>query len=59
MITKEDGLAKCNNAGRTGASAFANAERGIFDDQPDGSEDADARSERTKRTAIDKLGIAD
>jgi hypothetical protein len=32
-ITKEDGLAKCNTADEL-ARRFAQAERGIFDDQP-------------------------
>jgi hypothetical protein len=32
-VTKEDGLAKCNNAEEL-ANRFAQAERGIFDDQP-------------------------
>jgi twitching motility protein PilT len=33
-ITKEDGLGKCNNADEL-ARRFAQAERGIFDDQPE------------------------
>jgi twitching motility protein PilT len=33
VITKEDGLGKCNNADEL-AQRFAQAERGIFDDQP-------------------------
>ena len=33
LITKEDGLAKCNNAEEL-AQRFAVAERGMFDDQP-------------------------
>jgi twitching motility protein PilT len=33
LVTKEDGLAKCNSADEL-AQRFAKAERGIFDDQP-------------------------
>jgi twitching motility protein PilT len=33
LITKEDGLGKCNSAEEL-ARRFAAAERGIFDDQP-------------------------
>jgi twitching motility protein PilT len=33
LIAKEDGLGKCNNAEEL-ARRFAQAERGIFDDQP-------------------------
>ena len=35
LITKEDGLAKCNDAGRAGNDGSPQAERGMFDDQPD------------------------
>jgi twitching motility protein PilT len=34
IVTKEDGLAKCNNAEEL-ARRFASAERGVFDDQPE------------------------
>jgi twitching motility protein PilT len=40
LVTKEDALAKCNNAEEL-ARRFEQAERGVFDDQPgQGGEDA-------------------
>ena len=33
LVTKEDGLGKCNNAEEL-AQRIAQAERGVFDDQP-------------------------